>query len=44
MYNRGASNRPLALYQANLAGIIYETVEFHLTENPQLTYYEVNVA
>jgi hypothetical protein len=41
---RGASILPLALYQANQAGIIYETVEFHLTENTQFTFYKVNVA
>jgi len=40
----GASNRPLALYQANQAGIIYDTAEFYLTENTQPTFYEVNVA
>lgn len=51
MYNRtvhnserGASNRPLALYEANQAGIIYETLEFNLTENKQLEFYEVNVS
>jgi hypothetical protein len=41
---RGASNWPLTLYQANQDGIIYETVEFHLTENTQPTFYDVNVA
>ena len=41
---RGDSNRPLALYQANQAGIIYETVECHFTENTQFKFYEVYVA
>ena len=40
----GASKRPLAFYKANQGGVIYETAEFHLTENTQFTFYEVNVA
>jgi len=40
----GASNRALALYQANQAGIIDETLEFNLTENRQPAFYEVNVS
>jgi hypothetical protein len=48
MYNhnseRVASNRLLALYQASQAGIIYETLEFHLKENTQPMFYEVNIS